>query len=153
MSLHLDNFKPTEKEVEASLLPPEVAREYMNPVEDDTWVRHADLVHVEELRAVNADDVAAKRALLQGYASSAGGPSTSASATKATTGHLSTSNNPHTSEAAAIMEGMAWQEKFLTDYKKQNGFEDKGKALGYKQKMMENFRKKHGTAAPPDSEM
>lgn len=141
MSLNMNEFQPTEADVQASLAPPEAAREFVNPVEDDTWLRHADLVRLEQLRSVSDEDVDAKRALMREYATST--QPTADSRVPVTAASADATMN---SSEAAIVEGMEWQEKFLDEYKRQNASEDKNKALTYKQKMMENFRKKHGGA-------
>lgn len=132
MSLAQNDFRPTEESVRAALAPPAAVKAFMNPVEDDTWVRQTQLVKLEALRAGN-DDVAAKRALLAEHTSCPN--------------HTlrRTADGVVQSEEASIIAGMEWQGKFIKEYKQQSASEDRNRALDYKEQMVQKFRNKQST--------
>lgn len=105
--------------LEAALIPSsEAAKDYINPVQDDTWVRHAELVRLENLKDTD-EGAEIKEEVLRDY-----------QATKPVI------------EPDPVLEGMMYQERFMSDYKSQSSRHDKVKAMSYKDSMLKNFRQR-----------
>lgn len=115
----IGEYTATNATLETALIPStEVAKEYMNPVQDDTWVRHAELVQLETLKDTE-DGAEIKEEVLRDY-----------QATKKVV------------EPDPVLEGMLYQERFMEDYKSQKSRQDKVKAMSYKETMLKNFRQR-----------
>lgn len=92
---------------------------YVNPIDDDGWVRQADLVCLDQLR--DSEDIPVKQDLLTTFMST----NTEVAATL---------------RSDPILEGMMWQERFIDDYKRRELAKDEVKATDYKKQMLERFR-------------
>eukprot|EP00796_Vickermania_ingenoplastis_P013268 gene13268-9111_t len=116
---HIGEYTSTNASLETALIPStEAAKEYINPVQDDTWVRHAELVRIDDLKETEyAAEV--REELLRD--------------------HQAAKKN---TDPDPVMEGMAYQEKFMSDYKNQSSRQDKVKASSYKDNMIKNFRRR-----------
>lgn len=115
---NIGEYTSTNATLETALIPStEAAKEYMNPVQDDTWVRHAEFVKMENLTE-NDHAAEMKEEILREYQAS-----------------------KKRVEPDPVLEGMLYQEKFMNEYKNSNSRQDKVKAMSYKESMMQNFRK------------
>lgn len=115
----IGEYTATNASLEAALVPSsEVAKEYMNPVQDDTWVRHAELIKIEDLKDTEvANDV--KDEILQDYQA-----------------------NKKDQSMDPVLKKMIDEEKFINEYKCSHSRQDKVKAMSYKESMMQKYRTK-----------
>lgn len=114
---HIGEYTANDVILEKALIPStEEAKEYMNPVQDDTWVRHAEFVKIESLTET-APAAEIKKEILRDYQSS------------------------KKIEPDPVLEGMLFQEKFMNEYKESSSRQDTVKAMGYREQMMQEFRK------------
>lgn len=121
---NIGEYTATNATLESALVPStEAAKEYMDPVQDDSWVRHADFVKIENLiETENAATV--KEEVLREYQAS-----------------------KKAADPDPVLEGMIYQEKFMNEYKQKASVQDKARAMSYKEKMMQNFRQNARHAA------
>lgn len=114
---HIGEYTATNATLESALLPSsEAAREYMDPVHDDSWLRHAEFVKMNSLMETE-QAAAVKEEILRDYQAS-----------------------KKASEPDPVLEGMIYQEKFMKEYKQSSSIQDKVKALSYKEQIMQKFR-------------
>ncbi|KAH9578821.1 hypothetical protein LSM04_005450 [Trypanosoma melophagium] len=119
----LSELLVSEDKIHNSLVPDDVViRDYLNCINDDTWVRHAELVHVSDLKETPHEE-AVKEEVLRTYIEER---------------RRSNAELPRD----LIMEGILWQEKFMDEYKKEHRTHDKEEASNYKKSLMESFRTK-----------
>ncbi|KAK7199776.1 Paraflagellar Rod Proteome Component 9 [Novymonas esmeraldas] len=98
----------------------EFASLHLQPLQDDTWIRHAEIVRVDNL-VENQEGERIKREILRDYAGE-----------KARQG---------TTRRDPILEGMMYQEQFMTAYRKESHTEDADKARSYRRQLMEDHRR------------
>lgn len=119
-----------------SLIPDDVIiRDYLSCINDDTWVRHAELVRLSDLKESDDEEVV-KQEVLRTFIE------------ERRQSGADTQKDP-------IMEGILWQEKFMEEYKRDHRSEDKQEAGNYKAFLMDKFRAKRGnqgiTSGPTDA--
>lgn len=95
---------------------------HMQPIEDDSWIRHEEIVHIEDLTE-NERGQTIKKSILQDYRcviEQNGG-----------------------ARMDPILEGMLYYESFMDDYRSSSYKNDSNKAHCYRTSLVEQFRKKH----------
>ncbi|ORC88311.1 uncharacterized protein TM35_000171830 [Trypanosoma theileri] len=119
----LSELLVAEDKIQNALVPDDVViRDYLNCINDDTWVRHAELVRLSDLKETPHEE-AVKEEVLRSYIEER---------------RRSNAELPRD----LIMEGILWQEKFMDEYKKEHRSQDKEEASNYKKALMERFRNK-----------
>ncbi|KEG15396.1 hypothetical protein DQ04_00091300 [Trypanosoma grayi] len=112
-----------EDAIHKSLIPDDVViRDYLSCINDDTWVRHAELVNLSDLQETEHEE-AVKEEVLRTYIDER---------------RRSRADVPRD----LIMEGILWQERFMEEYKRDQRSQDRTEATSYKQSLMESFRTK-----------
>ncbi|KAF8279378.1 putative Paraflagellar Rod Proteome Component 9 [Trypanosoma cruzi] len=122
-----------EDKVHRSLIPDDVViRDYLSCINDDTWVRHAELVQLSDLKETPHEELVKKEVLR----------------TFIEERRRSGLEVPRD----LIMEGILWQERFMEEYKREQRSQDKKEASNYKQSLMSKFRtKRTGVSEVTDS--
>ncbi|EKF33258.1 hypothetical protein MOQ_002881 [Trypanosoma cruzi marinkellei] len=122
-----------EDKVHRSLIPDdEVIRDYLSCINDDTWVRHAELVHLSDLKETPHEELVKKEVLR--------------------TFIEERSRSGVMMPRDLIMEGILWQERFMEEYKKEQRSQDNKEASNYKESLMSSFRtKRSGGSGITDS--
>ncbi|KPI90792.1 hypothetical protein ABL78_0025 [Leptomonas seymouri] len=98
----------------------EFASLHLQPLQDDTWIRQEQLVHMENLVDTEGGE-RIKKEILKDYIED-----------KARQGTFRTD---------PILEGMMYQEGLMREYCKNQHSEDAAKARSYRQELMEKHRK------------
>lgn len=111
----------------------EIAKDYINPVHDDTWVRHTEFTKLDKLKELS-EEMASRDAMMRDYA-----------ADKRSSTALKATQPQGDAEVIQLVEGMEWKDTFMKEYKQSAGLNDRVKAVSYKNRMMDNFRKKQQT--------
>ncbi|GET91506.1 hypothetical protein, conserved [Leishmania tarentolae] len=105
----------------------EFAHFHMQPIQDDTWIRTAEIVHMENF-VDTEDGKRIKKEILKEYVDE-----------KARQGTL---------RSDPILEGMMYQEQFMEEYRKEARTDDAGKAQSYRLKLMEQHRRARAIQNP-----
>nr|CCC95998.1 unnamed protein product [Trypanosoma congolense IL3000] len=114
-----------EDKTHRSLVPDDVViRDYLSCINDDTWVRHAELVNFSDLRDTETGEVE-KEKVLRSY--------------------IEERRRNNNERRDLVMEGILWQEKFMEEYKRGQRTQDGTEATNYKKALMSKFRGKRGT--------
>ncbi|EAN80434.1 Paraflagellar Rod Proteome Component 9, putative [Trypanosoma equiperdum] len=114
-----------EDKTHKSLVPDDVViRDYLSCINDDTWVRHAELVNMSDLKETESEEVV-KEEVLRAY--------------------IEERRRSNTERRDLVMEGIQWQERFMEEYKRDQRTRDMSEAASYKQGLISSFRTKRGT--------
>ncbi|KAH8603480.1 hypothetical protein ERJ75_001826400 [Trypanosoma vivax] len=114
--LHMEEDK-----THRSLVPDDViVRDYLSCVNDDTWVRQAELVKLSDLKESEHED-AVKKEVLSTY--------------------IEERMKTDGVRRDPVMEAFLWQEEFMKDYKENKHTQDRSEATNYRKQLMEKFRK------------
>lgn len=98
----------------------EFASLHLQPLQDDTWIRTAEIVHMENLVETEGGE-RIKREILKDY--------------------IEEKERQGTYQTDPILEGMLYQEQFMAAYRKDAHDEDAGKARSYRARLMEDHRR------------
>lgn len=92
----------------------------VQPIEDDTWIRTEQIVHMEQLADTEVGE-SVKAEVLKEYKE-----------------ELERQGNYRTDP---ILQGMLYQEKFMEEYQRGERSDDAAKAKSYRHRLVEDFRR------------
>ncbi|CAJ1033962.1 hypothetical protein Q4I32_006636 [Leishmania shawi] len=98
----------------------EFASLHLQPLQDDTWIRHAPIVHMDNF-VQTATEERVKQEILKDYTEA--------------------KERLGTNRPDPILEGMMYQEQFMEAYRKDAHTVDADKAHSYRRQLLENHRR------------